>query len=56
MMIIESRDLSQKLRSDVENLIRTACTDLTRHWKGTNTEFKDHVRNNMTLINISRAY
>ena len=28
----------------METLIRTACTDLTRQWKATNMEFKDHVR------------
>ena len=43
-MITETREWSQQLRADVETLIRTACTDLTRQWKATNTEFKDHVR------------
>ena len=45
----ETREWSQQLRADVETLVRTACTDLTRHWKKTNTEFKDHVSNMMDV-------
>jgi len=42
---METREWSQQLRADVETLVRTACTDLTRQWKRTNTEFKDHTEN-----------
>ena len=31
-----ARDVSQTLRSDIETLVRTACTDLVKHWKRTN--------------------
>merc|ERR1719270_1950313 len=36
-----SRDNSQQLRSDIETLIRTACTDLSKHWKRTNADLRD---------------
>ena len=34
LMITETRDWSQKFRSDVENLIRTPCTDSPDRLKG----------------------
>ena len=33
--------MSIELRSDIEKLIRTACTDLIKHWKRTNTDLRD---------------
>ena len=35
------RDLSQQLRSDLELLVRTACTDLIKRWKRTNADLRE---------------
>ncbi|XP_023335756.1 tektin-3 [Eurytemora carolleeae] len=39
------REWSQQLRSDIETLVRSACTDLINHWKKTNSAFKDNIEN-----------
>ena len=39
----------------METLVRTACTDLTRQWKRTNTQLKDHVRNVMNVNENGRS-
>ena len=43
MLIVEVREWSSTLRSDIETLVRSACTDLTNHWKKTNSALKDNV-------------
>ena len=51
--LIAARDNSQQLRSDIETLIRTACTDLAKHWKRTNADLRDQqdiLRHSLTSL------